>query len=376
MVKKISMLPDSFPALQVYCYPVQAPGRKSRLQFMLRKMQQFCLFLLVPALFSGCAKPYIFPVEPTQESTQLYDDFALMNDGYRLPLHRWGDPAYDKAIVLAIHGLNDYGLGFESTGKYLADRGITLISYDQRGFGNTQGHGQWHGSQRLIDDSNSMLRLLRDRYPDKALFLLGESMGGAVALTALKQEKNDIYGTILIAPAIWSRQSMPWYQRSLLWIAAHTVPTKKLTGEGLDLMPSDNIEMLRALGRDPLVIKATRVDVLYGVTNLMDLATEASSNLNGTTLILYGKHDQIVPRKPTCAWLEALPDTSKNAREIIIYENGYHMLNRDLQAQRVLDDIADWIEVRSAMVDGPASKIPGQTGITTGSESLTTFCND
>ena len=106
------------------------------------------------------------------------------------------------------------------------------------------------------------------------------------------------------------------------------------------------------------------------------IATEASSNLNGTTLILYGKHDQIVPRKPTCAWLEALPDTSKNAREIIIYENGYHMLNRDLQAQRVLDDIADWIEVRSVMVDGPASKIPGQTGITTGSESLTTFCND
>ena len=50
----------------------------------------------------------------------------------------------------------------------------------------------WHGSQRLIDDSHSMLRLLRDRYPDKALFLLGESMGGAVALTALKQEKNDI----------------------------------------------------------------------------------------------------------------------------------------------------------------------------------------
>ena len=172
-------------------------------------------------------------------------------------------------------------------------------------------------------------------------------------------------GTILIAPAIWSRQSMPWYQRSLLWIAAHTVPAKKLTGEGLDLMPSDNIEMLRALGRDPLVIKATRVDVLYGVTNLMDLATEASSNLNSTTLILYGKHDQIVPRKPTCAWLEALPDTSKNVREIIIYENGYHMLNRDLQAQRVLDDIADWIKVRSVMGEEPASKMPAQTGITT-----------
>ena len=124
MVKMISMLPDSFPALQAYCYPVRVTHGKFRLQSMLLKIQQFCLFLLVPALLSACAKPYIYPVEPTQNSSQLYDDFALMNDGYRLPLHRWGNPANDKAIVLAIHGLNDYGLGFESTGKYLAGREI------------------------------------------------------------------------------------------------------------------------------------------------------------------------------------------------------------------------------------------------------------
>ena len=308
------------------------------------KIQQLCIFLMLPFLLNACATPYVYPLVQGKSVPQLHEDYALMNDGFRLPVRRWGNPVDQQAIILAVHGLNDYGLGFQSTGEYLAGKGISLLSYDQRGCGETTGPGYWHGSQRMVDDSIIMLSLIRDQYPDKAIFLLGESMGGAVVLATLNETGSKISGVVLIAPAIWSRITMPWYQRALLWFAAHTVPAKELTGEGLDLMPSDNMDMLRALGRDPLVIKATRVDVLYGVTNLMDMTAEASSGFTQPSLILYGKHDQIVPRTPTCSWLQALPDAGSNKRVIIIYENGYHMLNRDLQAKKVLDDIADWIQ--------------------------------
>ncbi len=40
-------------------------------------------------------------------------------------------------------------------------------------------------------------------------------------------------------------------------------------------MPSDNIEMLRALGKDPLVIKRTRIDALKGLVDLMSNAETA-----------------------------------------------------------------------------------------------------
>jgi len=299
-------------------------------------------------LLSACAKPYVFAASSLQIAPQLYDDRAVMDDTYPLPLRRWGDPLHSQAIILGIHGLNDYSFGFESTGKYFADQNILFFSYDQRGFGATRGYGYWHGSQRMIRDNQVVVRLLREKYPEKPLFLLGESMGGAVILASSAkfndETENGIDGIILIAPAIWSRQSMPWYQRTLLWLAAYTVPAKKLTGEGLDLMPSDNIEMLRALGRDPLVIKATRVDVLYGVANLMDLAADASAVFTQKSLILYGKNDKIVPRKPTCQWFRALPEVDPEQRRIFIYENGYHMLNRDLQAIKVLDDISDWVK--------------------------------
>ena len=313
-------------------------------RYLRPSLGSYCGVLIVlVVLLTACAKPYVQPPAGQRSQTSLNGRYAVMDDGYRLPLSQWQAEGNAHAVVLAVHGMNDYGNSFDSTGRYLSQNNITVIAYDQRGFGYTQGHGLWHGAERLVQDLHVMTGLLRRRYPDQPLYLLGESMGGAVVLASLSPEPPDIDGIILVAPAVWPRSSMPYYQRALLWFAAHTMPGKQLTGEGLDLKPSDNIEMLRALGRDPLVIKATRVDVLYGVSNLMDKAQAASSNLNSATLILYGENDEIIPKPPTCRWLQSLPANAEHGAQTVIYEDGYHMLTRDLQADTVLHDITRWL---------------------------------
>ena len=314
--------------------------------------------LVILLLLQGCATPYVQPVSSQASEPALHETFARMDDGYRLPLTTWSTAGEQRVILLAVHGLNDYRKAFSTTGDYLAARGISVIAYDQRGFGNSSGQGLWHGSDRLTADLRLMINLLRRDYPGLPLYLLGESMGGAVVLAAAGKAPLDVDGTILVAPAVWSRGSMPIYQRAALWLAAHLIPGRKLTGEGLDLHPSDNIDMLRALGRDPLVIKATRVDVLYGVSNLMDQAVKSGDTLGEKMLFLYGKHDDIVPHAPTCRWLRSLPTTNHNLRQILIYENGYHMLTRDLQAEVVLEDIAQWITAAGRVSFGRPDLIP------------------
>lgn len=273
----------------------------------------------------------------------LHDDYATMDDGYRLPLSRWRAEGACTRVVLAAHGLNDYKNAFKTTGDYLAGLGIYLIAYDQRGFGDSEGFGFWHGSERLAKDLGVMTRLVRGQYPDCPLYVLGESMGGAVALSALPYLDPEIQGFILVAPAVWSRGTMPAYQRTALWFAAHTFPDRKFTGESLDIMASDNIEMLRALGRDPKVIKATRADVLYGLGNLMDGAMENSDIGIPRVLLLYGERDEIIPKGPTCAFIDEFAGEPEQRWTVILYPNGYHMLTRDLQAGIVLRDIGNWL---------------------------------
>ena len=305
-------------------------------------------------LLAACAEPFVQPSPGDQALPQLTQSYALMEDGYRLPLSRWQTDGDTRAIVLALHGLNDYSFAFDNLGQYLAQQGVTVIAYDQRGFGNSAGHGLWHGSERLSTDLVSMTALLREHYTDLPLYLLGESMGGAVVLTSLASTALDVDGIILVAPAVWARESMPFYQRFGLWVAAHTLPGTQLTGEGLDLKPSDNLEMLQALSRDDRVIKATRVDVLYGISNLMDRAMLASNAVPGNILLLYGMQDEIIPAQPTCELYERLATSATTRLAAIAYENGYHMLTRDLQAELVLEDIAAWIETHEKH-DSPAN---------------------
>ena len=220
---------------------------------------------------AACAPITRPPGEPINRPL-LAGDFFHTADGQVLPVKSWRlekDPP--RAVLIALHGFNDYSNFFAEPGAFLATRGIASYAYDQRGFGNAPGHGLWPGIDALVADLKTFAGLVRDRNPGTPLYLLGESMGGAVIMVAIADaDAPEADGVILAAPAVWGRVTMPWYQRLALWIGVRLMPGAEVTGRGLKITPSDNIEMLKALGRDPLVIKATRIDAIYGLTNLMD----------------------------------------------------------------------------------------------------------
>jgi len=263
-------------------------------------------------------------------------------DGAVLPVRAWTPPGGQaRAIIVALHGFNDYSHFFTQPGEYLSKQGIACYAYDQRGFGNAPGRGVWAGVDAYADDLGAFVAQARLRHPGVPLYVLGESMGGAVAIVAMASARPPLAdGVILASPAVWGRATMPWYQRLLLDTAAHATPWLRLTGEGLKIMASDNIAMLRGLGRDPLVIKATRVDAMYGLADLMDAALDRAGKLQAATLVLYGERDQVVPREPVVQMLAKMSATQTRAA---FYANGYHLLLRDLQAEKPWRDIAAWV---------------------------------
>jgi len=113
------------------------------------------------------------------------------------------------------------------------------------------------------------------------------------------------------------------------------------------------------LGRDPWVIKGARVETLYGLANLMDQAFNSAESLTEDTLLLYGEKDDIIPKKPTYAFLQRFLNNNKNIAEektVAFYQQGYHMLLRDLQADKTWQDILAWIESRNTSLPSGADK--------------------
>ncbi|MSS76566.1 MAG: alpha/beta hydrolase [Methyloglobulus sp.] len=302
-------------------------------------------FLLLFCILTACM-PMIEPPGLNKNTAHLSDNLYSTEDGASLPLRQWLPKIEPNAVLIALHGFNDYSNFFDSPGTYFSTQGIACFAYDQRGFGAAPKRGSWAGISAYIDDLRGLIRLLKQRYPRQPLYLLGESMGGAVIITAMSAaEMPEVDGTILVAPALWARQTMPWYQTSLLWALAHTFPRLALSGNGVGVKASDNIEMLRALGRDPMIIKKTRVETIYGLTNLMDAAFKGAHQLSGNSLILYGENDEIIPKKPTYDFLQRLLSNNGDRKTIAFYQQGYHMLLRDLQAPIPLKDILAWINL-------------------------------
>ncbi|MGB8275413.1 MAG: lysophospholipase [Alphaproteobacteria bacterium] len=301
------------------------------------------LAALAIVLAAGCA-PRLQPLGEAPAPPRLDDQSFRTADGVTLPVRRFLPDGSPKAVIVALHGFNDYSNAFTDPARAWAKDGIATYAYDQRGFGETPHRGLWPGVDILASDAGAFARALRRRYPDTPLYLLGESMGGAVAMTALARDRSiPVDGVILAAPAVWARETMNPFQTGLLWIGAHTVPWLTLTGRGLHVRASDNDEMLRALSRDPLVIKETRVDTIYGLADLMDAAMDAAKDLPVPALVLYGEHDEVIPRDPVIAMLHRLPAQENPRLRVAFYSTGYHMLLRDLHADKVIADVASWI---------------------------------
>jgi alpha-beta hydrolase superfamily lysophospholipase len=336
------------------------------LNFLVTMPVQLVLLLSL----SACSNPKIQVQADTPPShARLTPESVVMSDSYVLPMKTWPSAGAPTAVVLAMHGFNDYSNAFDAVAHTFADDLIITYAIDQRGFGATEQHGIWAGHNTLQSDLIITVNLLCEKHSGLPLFLLGESMGGAVILSAAQQlERTCIQGVILLAPAVWGWQAMPWWQTVPLRMLAHTLPELKVDGEGLGIHPSDNVEMLRALGRDPLVIKETRIDAVYGLTDLMEAAVVNSGALRMPALILYGEHDEIIPPAPFCEMLNNLPDRATSHWRLMLYSNGYHMLSRDLQGKVVIQDMVIWIQDQRSWLPSGQEVVQGSSRLAVFSE--------
>jgi alpha-beta hydrolase superfamily lysophospholipase len=273
-------------------------------------------------------------------------DFLMARDGTKLPMRRWDADGDPRAVIVALHGMSDYSNAFAMPGAVWAKLGITTLAYDQRGFGRGANPGLWAGADIMRADLGDAVAAARARYPGVPVFALGESMGGAVLLTALASENPPkVDGAILVAPAVWSRSDMPLTYRAALFLASRLLPGMILSNNAarsvVRIVPSDNVPMLIALGKDPLFQKRTRTDTLYGLVDLMDEARTAPDRLNNPPpiLLLHGLNDQVIPPAPTRAVIAGL-GARATVRE---YPKGYHMLLRDLDGEQVDKDVAEWV---------------------------------
>jgi alpha-beta hydrolase superfamily lysophospholipase len=258
--------------------------------------------------------------------------------------------------------MNDYSNTFHLVAPEWAAEGIETYACDQRGFGRSPHRGVWGGEELMVEDLRTLVALVRQAHPHAVVAVAGVSMGGSVAIEAFASDRPpDADRLVLLAPGVWGWRTQPLPNRLALWLAAHSFRGSVVKPPDFVLRhvhPSDNIEELRAMGRDPLMIWGARPDTLYGLVNLMQDAADDIGRIRVPMIYMSGAHDEVITRKPTFAAARRLPAQARSAW----YAHGWHLLLIDRQRDVVAADVAAFIRDPKAPLPSGAPPIPAARG--------------
>jgi alpha-beta hydrolase superfamily lysophospholipase len=270
--------------------------------------------------------------------------------GIDLPMTSWRPAGHADAVMIGLHGYGDFRLAFEEVGPWLARRGIAFHAYDQRGFGEAPGHGLWPGRRALARDLCAAIKALSG---DEAtsVFVIGESLGGGVALAATQLAGGRVDGLILVEPAVRNGVRLrPVWDLVFGGLARVRPGLRRALSRGHN--PLLTAAARRRLGDDPRIVRHIRADAYKGLLALADAASESARRLRLPTLLLYGRADGVIPAR----LLERAERDMAPYVTALRYPTAPHLLLQAEGWQTVLADVVAWM-------DGAALPTPGSPAL-------------
>jgi len=281
-------------------------------------------------------------------------------------------PAEDpKASIIFCHGF------IEHIGRYVdifplyAKRGISVVCFDQRGFGRTacdkehNNGGMKYAMTSSLDqrrDLEHFYNTLEEILPNSARlprFIMGHSMGGAIALGIVTRpkghqsspdpktfEKFPLRGVIATSPLLHQTFPAPKWKTFFGGLASNIVPEIQIPTEvkAEDLSHDDAVN--RAYVQDPLVIQK---GTLKGVSDMLALGEEIVKSdyrhwpANLPLLLIHGTEDKVTSHTTSKQFMEKLP--ANLDKTLSLYEGGYHELHNEPNGgrEKLVNEVADWI---------------------------------
>ena len=246
-----------------------------------------------------------------------------------------------KATVIITHGIAEHSGRYGVITDHLNEAGYTVVRYDLRGHGLSQGkRGKLKSFHQFIDDLHAIVTQEKKQSKQK-VYLIGHSLGGLIVdLYAVKY--GNIDGIISsAAPSHYIHDVLPL--RFLGYKMLGWVP-KKSNFANDQLSRIKEVEELYV--SDPLNLKYFHIS-LAG-TMFVSGVRYLNKNISAyqtPVLLIHGGNDKIVPHQMSQRLFELIP---ANDKKIIIYENNYHEIFNDLDQEKVFKDIIKWLDERQA----------------------------
>jgi alpha-beta hydrolase superfamily lysophospholipase len=263
-------------------------------------------------------------------------------DGIDLFARAWLPDSPPHAVIVVAHGLGEHGGRYAELAQGLVDRGYAVYAVDHRGHGRSSGPRANIGRfSYLVSDFCAFVGRCERQHLDTPVFVLGHSMGGAVAFASALRLQGSLRGLVLSAPALATDQAVNPAQALLARALSVVAPNTGVMGLPPEAVSRDPAVVERYVA-DPLVhhkgIPArTAVELLAAMQEFPSSAPQ----LRLPTLILHGSADRLVPLAAVRPLYQAF---GTRDRTLKVYDGLYHEVFNEPERDRVIADLYQWLE--------------------------------
>lgn len=279
---------------------------------------------------------------------------SLDVNGVRLPVYIWNrETSSPKGIVLLLHGLTQRACTLDVLAQRLVSDGFLVYGLDERG------HGWWHSKQKksapgykcdfkgTVKDVDNLIGYLRQVHPDTPLFLIGESIGAAVAWRSAV-DTDAVDGIVVTGSGFkHGRAKFSWILGDVLKNCYRWNHQIKIVRYQLKY-GTDDLPAFEDTLQDPEQRKTLTLKEVVAANRFIRKNLKYAKTLDPRTavLIIQGSDDQVLRPKSARKVFEAANSLDKQL--VVIPSCGHILLGLSRVKSLVTDSISDFLNSRTA----------------------------
>lgn len=264
--------------------------------------------------------------------------------GTTIVYDRWVPEQPAVATLVLSHGVGEHARRYDHVVTQLTGLGFVVFALDHRGHGRSGGKrvhlDNWTD---FTDDMATLFGIVSAEYPTHQKFLLGHSMGGAIALSYAIEHQADLAGLLLSGPGVLVHRGVP----KPVLIAG------KFLGKFFPDLPIRTLDV-SAISRDPAVVAAYKNDervwqgkIPAGIARGMVQASESFphylSTLTLPILLQHGAADRLTAAAGSELVANSVASTDVTLK---IYPGLFHEIFNEPEQDEVLTDLSGWLRQR------------------------------
>ena len=246
---------------------------------------------------------------------------------------------------------------YESFAKRIQKEGVTTVSFDVRGFGSyldARGHDRLN-MEDCVSDLENLVGVLRKDNPKVPLFLLGESMGGAIVMRLAARKGKLIDGLICSVPSGSRYQS----HRQALSVGLHFLRNKNRPfdiGTRIVNQATSECQLRESWSSDPSSRLRLSPQELLEFQHFMDKNVDFAKQITDTPVIIFqGDDDKLVKKTGTYDLFESVANPKKTL--VMLGETEHLIFEAGQFKEDVTMGVLGWMSAHSQRPEKALTKI-------------------